>query len=68
MKHYNNKSNNMFKILKKDGFTCETLKKNRNKFYVFKGNGNKILIHSGENSYHPLKRFLKNEYGYTFVL
>ena len=68
MKHYNKKSNNMFKILEKDGFTCEPLGKNRNKFHIFKGDGVIITIHSGDNAYYPLKRKLKNEYGYNFVL
>ena len=68
MKHYNRKSNNMLKILYKDGFTCEPLKKNRNKFYIYKGDGQKYLIHSGEKAFDPLRRWLKNNYNYDFVL
>jgi len=58
----------MFKVLEKDGFTCMPLGKNRNKFYVYKGLGERYLIHSGEKAYNPLRRWLKINYGYTFVL
>jgi hypothetical protein len=67
MKHNNRKSNNMLKILEKDGFTCEPLKKNRNKFFISKGNGERYLIHSGEKAFVPLKRWLKKIYNYEFV-
>ena len=68
MKHYNKKNNNMFKILEKDGFKCEALGKNRNKFWVYKNDGERYLVHSGEGSYHPLRRFLKLEYNYDFII
>ena len=68
MKHYNKKYNNIFKILEKDGFTCEPLGKNRNKFWIYKEDGEKLLVHSGEKSYHPLRRFLKKTYDYNFVI
>ena len=68
MKHYNKKYNSVFKILEKDGFICEPLGKNRNKFWIYKENGEKLLVHSGEKSYHPLRRFLKKTYDYNFVI
>lgn len=68
MKHYNKKYNNIFKILEKDGFICESLGKNRNKFWIYKDDGEKLLVHSGEKSYYPLKRFLKKTYDYNFCI
>lgn len=67
MKHYNKKNNCMFKILEKDGFICEASCSGKNKFWVYKDDGEKFLVHSGERSYHPLRRFLKNYYNYIFV-
>ena len=67
-KHYNKKSNGILKILEKDGFTCEPLGKNRNKFWIYKEDGQKLLVHSGEKSYHPLRRFLKKTYNYEFII
>ncbi len=68
MKHYNKKNNNYLKILEKDGFTCEPLGKNRNKFWIYKNNGHKYLLHSGQGFYHPLRKFLKSQYNYQFVI
>jgi len=68
-KHYNLKYNN--KIIKKlvsDGFKCKISCKNGNKFYVYRDDGPKYLIHSGgcEKSY-SLKKFLKINYDYNFI-
>ncbi len=68
MKHYNKKNNNYLKILEKDGFTCQPLGKNRNKFWIYKNNGNKYLVHSGHGFYHPLRKFLKLQYNYEFII
>ena len=67
MKHYNKKNNQFLKILERDGFTCQPLK-NKNKFYIYKDDGERYLIHSGEGFYHPLRRFLKHNYNYDFIL
>lgn len=67
MKHYNKKNNNLLKILEKDGFICSPLK-NKNKFWVYKNNGEKYLVHSGEGFYHPLRKFLKKFYNYDFII
>ena len=65
MKHQNKKNGNMFKILEKDGFTCQG--KNKSTMMVFKGTGKSYTVHVGPKSYHPLRRFLKNEYDYDFI-
>tara|TARA_B100000035_G_C20860239_1_gene491539 strand:- start:147 stop:407 length:261 start_codon:yes stop_codon:yes gene_type:complete len=65
MKHQNKKNVNMFKILEKDGFTCQG--KNKSTMMVFKGSGKVYTVHVGPKSYHPLRRFLKAEYNYDFI-
>ena len=65
MKHQNKKNGNMFKILEKDGFTCQG--KNKSTMKVYRGNGKAYTVHVGPKSYHPLRRFLKNEYDYDFT-
>lgn len=55
----------MFKILEKDGFTCQG--KNKSTMKVFRGTGKAYTVHVGPKSYHPLRRFLKNEYDYDFI-
>ena len=37
-------------------------------FWIYKEDGEKLLVHSGEKSYHPLRRFLKKTYDYNFVI
>jgi len=64
MKHYNNKYNNkVIKQLTKNGFICKSPGKNGNKFFIYKGNGPKYLVHSGDAIIH-LKHWLKIEYNY----
>ena len=55
MKHYNKKNNCMFKILRKDGFTCENLVQVKINFgYIkmmeknFSSFRRKIIIHSDD--------------------
>ena len=55
MKHYNKKNNCMFKILEKDGFTCEASCSGKNKFWVYKDDGEKFLKFIQEKSCHPLE-------------
>jgi len=75
-KHYNNKYNQILKILTKDGFTCKPpggggkrggATKKGNKFFIYKEDGPKILIHSGGDDFGHLKRQLKNDYGYLLI-
>ena len=63
-KHYNKKSLNYLKTLEKDGFACESSGKNRNKVYISKDDGERYLIHTGEQAITPLKRWLKTNYDY----
>ena len=75
-KHYNNKFNNqVIKQLTKDGFTCNPpggdggrggATKKSNKFFIYKDDGPKILIHSGSHIIH-LKQRLKKDYGYILI-
>ena len=66
MKHRNKKCGNMFKVLEKDGFTCQG--SGNGTMIVFRGRGRSYTVHVGPKAYHPLRRFLKNEYGYDFVI
>ena len=64
MKHYNLKYNNkIIKKLTQDGFICEIPGKNGNKFFVYRDNGPKYLVHSGGPERY-LKKWLRDEYGY----
>ena len=74
-KHYNNKYNQILKLLTKDGFTCKPpggggkrggATKKGNKFFIYKEDGPKILIHSGSHIIH-LKQRLKKDYGYILI-
>tara|TARA_Y100001958_G_C21237203_1_gene563939 strand:- start:337 stop:537 length:201 start_codon:yes stop_codon:yes gene_type:complete len=64
MKHRNNHYNNkIIKKLVKDGFTCESPGKNGNKFMIYKDDGPKYIVHSGDAKIH-LKLFLRQNYEY----
>jgi len=64
-KHYNRKFvNEIIGTLKKNGFECTPMKKDKNKFKISKENGPLTIIHSGESCYHPLRRFLKSTYNF----
>ena len=61
MKHYDrNFKRIIVPFLKKYGFIIE---QNKTKYKIFKGDGPVYNTHSGMRSYHPLRRFLKSEYG-----
>ena len=54
-------------VLLKDGFNCDQY--NKNKVWIYKGEGEKYLVHSGPlNKHHNLRRFLKNNYNYELKL
>ena len=58
-KHFNRKFvNEVIGTLNKNGFVCEPLRTNKNK-YIIKRNGEEIIVHSGMSCYHPLRRWLK---------
>jgi hypothetical protein len=63
MKHLDKKYTQKVMNLKKDGFTIQF---HKNKFTIFRGKGPSYIAHSGLNSYHPIRRFLKNNYNYIF--
>ena len=67
MKHNNRKFlNDIIKPLQQKGFICETRGKNRNKFYISKGEKTPTyMVHSGD-SYYPIQGWLKSEYGLDF--
>jgi len=68
-KHYNVKFNNkVIKPLMKNGFECKISCKNGNKFWIFRDNGPRYMVHSGGGEkIYELKRFLKDHYNYDFI-
>ena len=67
-KHFNRKFvNEIIGCLKKNGFTCEPLKKNKNK-YIISRDGIDIIVHSGMSCYHPLRRHLKSTYNFDIEM
>ena len=64
-KHYNRKFvSYIIGTLKKNGFDCISLKSNKNKYCISKEGGEEIIVHSGMSCYHPLRRWLKNNYNF----
>lgn len=67
-KHFNRKFvNSVISILKKNGFRCEPLRSNKNKYIISK-EGYDIVVHSGMSCYHPLRRWLKDTYNFNLEL
>ena len=64
-KHHNKKNEmKTLKILIKDGFICERNKKGGS-FKIKRDRGPIFTYHSaGEQAYHPLRRFLQENYNY----
>ena len=63
MKHLDKKYTTKVMNLKKHGFIVLF---HKNKFTIYKDKGPSYIAHSGSNSYHPIRRFLKNNYAFTF--
>ena len=61
--HGDKKFLNRILKLRKDGFSIIYEKK---KFTIKKDDGPVYKAHSGTKSYHPIRRFLKNNYNYIF--
>ena len=60
MKHYAKKGMKFIESLRKHGFTV--LEK-KNKYMIFKKNGPIYMAHVGGHAFHPIRRFVKREYG-----
>ena len=66
-KHFNRKFvNEVIGTLRKNGFECNTFGSNGNK-YIIKKDNEEIIVHSGMSCYHPLRRWLKQTYGFILV-
>ena len=64
-KHYNRKFvQDIILPLRKNGFICDTLRGNKNK-YIIKKDGIETIVHSGMSCYHPLRRWLKNNHDFN---
>jgi len=64
-KHYNKKFvSDVINKLKENGFICEKLPRNKNKFSISKKDGEQKIIHSGMSCYHPLRKWLKSTYNF----
>ena len=61
-KHYNkNFIRKYIKPLEKAGFICTN---NGKRYTISRGDNTMYILHISTSAYHPLRRFLKNEYNY----